>query len=140
MHLAQEASHLIQGGFNFAKIQAAQSLLAGAQTFYNSLKHVGEPVQEGLNEDNFAEDWKGEHKRVIMYSGCRDDQTSADAMIGGGHVGAMSWAFLDTMREYGNQSYLQILQNTRGRLQQKYTQVPQLSCGDVMDLNQSFFI
>jgi hypothetical protein len=101
---------------------------------------MGEPTQEGLNEDDFAEDWKGEHKRVIMYSGCRDDQTSADATIGGGHVGAMSWAFLETMRVYGNQSYLQILQNTRGLLRQKYTQIPQLSCGDVLDLNQYFYI
>jgi len=101
---------------------------------------MGEPQQEGLNEEGFAEDWKGEHKRVIMYSGCRDDQTSADATIGGGHVGAMSWAFLETMRTYGNQTYIQVLQNTRGLLKQRYTQIPQLSVGDMMDLNQPFYV
>lgn len=101
---------------------------------------MGEPQQEGLNEERFGEDWKNEHKRVIMFSGCRDDQTSADATIGGGHVGAMSWAFLETMRVYGNQTYIQVLQNTRGLLKQRYTQIPQLSVGDVMDLNGSLYI
>ena len=141
IHLATEASHLIQGGFSFEKIQAAQSLLAGAQTFYNSLKHMGEQQPEGLGEENFGGDWrKSENKRVIMYSGCRDDQTSADALIGGGHVGAMSWGFLESMREYGDQTYLQVLQNTRGLLRQKYTQIPQLSVGYQMDLNVPFYI
>ena len=140
VHLASQAQHLIQGGFSFAKVQEAQSLLAGAQTFFNSLKHMGEHTEPGLNEDQFTEDWKSEHKRVIMYSGCKDDQTSADAMIGGGHVGAMSWAFLETMRQYGNQTYLEVLQNTRGLLRQRYTQIPQLSVGYQMDLNQPFSI
>src|SRR6266700_427716 len=48
----------------------------------------------GHGEEHFVEDWKGEKKHVFMYSGCRDDQTSADATITGSHVGAMSWAFL----------------------------------------------
>ena len=77
---------------------------------------------------------------MIMYSGCRDDQTSADANIGGGHVGAMSWAFLETMRVYGNQTYIQVLQNTRGLLKPRYTQIPQMSVGDLLDLNQAFYV
>jgi hypothetical protein len=101
---------------------------------------MGEPQEEGLNEEHFEEDWKGEHKRVIMYSGCRDDQTSADATIGGGHVGAMSWAFLESMRVYGNQTYIQVLQNTRGVLKERYTQIPQLSVGDLMDLDQAMYV
>lgn len=140
IHLAREAQHLIQGGFSTTKVQAAQQLLAGAQSFFNSLRHVGEPHQEGLNEEHFREDWKSEQKRVIMYSGCRDDQTSADATISGNHVGAMSWAFLESMKAYGNQTYIQILQNTRGMLRQKYTQTPQMSVGYVMDLDQPFYV
>lgn len=54
------------------------------------------------------EDWRNEHKRAFMYSGCKDDQTSADASISGEHVGAMSWAFLQTMKTNPNQSYLQV--------------------------------
>ena len=72
-----------------------------------------------------------------MFSGCRDDQTSADASIGGEHVGAMSYAFLSTMKEKGaNQSYLEVLQNTRKVLKGKYTQVPQLSVQHEVDLNE----
>jgi len=96
-----------------------------------------------VGEEHFVEDWKSEHKRVIMYSGCKDDQTSADATIGGGHVGAMSWAFLKVMAEAGeggNLSYLQVLQNTRGLLQGTYTQIPQLSLGYEMDLNEPFTV
>jgi hypothetical protein len=143
MVLTQAAMHLIQGGFSVQKIQDAKQLLAGAQSFFNSLKHRNDPHEEGVGEENFVEDWKSEHKRVIMYSGCKDDQTSADATIGGGHVGAMSWAFLKTMREQGeggNLTYLEVLQNTRGALKGKYDQIPQLSLGYEMDLNTPFSI
>jgi hypothetical protein len=135
--------HLIQGGFTVQKVQDARQLIAGATSFFNSLKHRVDPGEEGVGEEHFVEDWKSEHKRVIMYSGCKDDQTSADATIGGGHVGAMSWAFLKTMAEQGeggNLSYLEVLQNTRGALKGKYDQIPQLSLGYEMDLNTPFSI
>ena len=140
IHLMSAASHLLEGGFNYNKVNDARELLSGAQSFFKSLKHMNDPVDEnGLGEEHFAEDWKAERKRVFMYSGCRDDQTSADATITGSHVGAMSWAFLQAMRYgYGGmeQTYVQVLQNTRGLLKNKYQQVPQLSVGIHMDLNQ----
>ncbi|OCK82871.1 peptidase C14 [Lepidopterella palustris CBS 459.81] len=144
IHLISAASHLIQGGFSYNKVNDARELLAGATSFFKSLHHMGQPQQEGLGEEHFVEDWAHEGKRVFMYSGCRDDQTSADAAISGSHVGAMSWAFLQAMRESGGsrgyqgaqQSYVDILQNTRRFLQGKYKQVPQLSVGVQMDLNQ----
>lgn len=45
-----------------------------------------------------------------MFSGCKDSQTSADAFIGGKHVGAMSWAFLECMKQdYDwNMSYVEV--------------------------------
>jgi metacaspase-1 len=43
-----------------------------------------------------------------MFSGCRDDQTSADANIQGMSEGAMSWAFLETMRRIPNPSYIEV--------------------------------
>ena len=108
LHLVQTAQNLLQGGFSVAKVNDAKQLFAGAQSFFQGLKHRGEPQQEGLGEEHFVEDWKDEHKRVFMYSGCRDDQTSADANIAGEHVGAMSWAFLQVMRSNPNQSYLSV--------------------------------
>lgn len=58
----------------------------------------------------FAADasYEGERKMVTMFSGCRDDQTSADANIGGMSEGAMSWAFLETMKRIPNPTYLQV--------------------------------
>ena len=91
-----------------SKVNDAKQLLAGASSFFQGLKHRTESQEEGLGEEHFMEDWRSEHKRVFMYSGCKDDQTSADASISGEHVGAMSWAFLQNMKHNPNQSYLQV--------------------------------
>ena len=138
MRLVGAASHLVQGGFNMDSMGDARQLLAGAQSLFKGLQHQGgKSDRYGLSEQDFAEEYEDEKRRnVYMYSGCRDDQTSADASISGSHVGAMSWAFLETMKEHGpKQSYLQVLQNTRRILKGRYTQVPQLSVGYEQDLN-----
>jgi hypothetical protein len=90
MGLVSAASHLLQGGFSAGKIRDAQVLLGGAKTFFNSLQHRGQPAktnQDGLGEEHFVEDWKGERKDVWMFSGCADDQTSADTSIAGAATG-----------------------------------------------------
>ena len=48
----------------------------------------------------------------------------------------MSFAFLKTMRENPQQSYINVLQNTRQLLEDKYSQIPQLSVGAQYDLKQ----
>ena len=108
LHLVSTASNLLQGGFSFSKVNDAKQLLAGAQSLFKGFTHRGEQQEEGLGEEHFQEDWNRENKRVWMYSGCKDDQTSADASISGEHVGAMSWAFLQTMQRDPNQSYVQV--------------------------------
>ena len=50
---------------------------------------------------------------VIMLSGCKDSQTSADATEAGRATGAMSWAFIKVLSEYSQLSYLQLLNATR---------------------------
>lgn len=136
--LLQEASSLIQGGFTMNKVVKAKELFAGANTFFKQIQHMGEQKEEGVGEENFVEDWKSEHKFVTMFSGCRDDQTSADATIGGTGVGAMSWAFLESMKRNPNPTYLNTLQQTRRILGDSgYKQVPQLSIGfKELDINQ----
>ena len=102
------------------------------------LRHKNDADEYGLGRvGGFEEEYRGEGpKAVWMYSGCRDDQTSADAAISGSHVGAMSWAFLECMKRFGTrQSYIQVLQNTRQILRGKYQQIPQLSVGYEQDLN-----
>lgn len=96
------------GGFSFNKLAEAEDLYAGATNFFRSFKHRGEQQAPGLGQDaNYAE-YEREHKMVTMFSGCRDDQTSADATIGGMSEGAMSWAFLQTMKRIPNPTFLQV--------------------------------
>lgn len=65
---------------------------------------------------------------VIMWSGSKDDQTSADASIANQATGAMSWAFITALKKNPQQSYVQLLNSIRDELQGKYSQKPQLSC------------
>jgi metacaspase-1 len=60
--LINAASSLLKGGFSASKIQ----------------------------EEHFVEDWKNEGKDVWMFSGCADDQTSADTSIAGAATGLSS--------------------------------------------------
>ncbi len=107
-HLLGEADQLFHGGFSFDKLAQAEDLYAGATNFFRSFKHRDESAPSGLdNDDDFAA-YAQEHKMVTMFSGCRDDQTSADAHIQGMSEGAMSWAFLETMKREANPSYLQV--------------------------------
>lgn len=106
--LLAHAQGLLQGGFSASKINDAKALFAGAQSFFSGLKHRGEHQEEGLGEEHFQEDWAHEGRSVFMFSGCRDDQTSADANIAGSHVGAMSWALLETLYSRPGQSYVEV--------------------------------
>ena len=145
MRLVGAANNLIQGGFSTQSLPEARQLLAGAQSFFKGFGHGeddGGDSKYGLDEQDFAEQYEKEKKKnVWMYSGCEDDQTSADATIKGSHVGAMSYAFLETMKKHGpEQSYIGVLQNTRQVLKGKYTQIPQLSVGYEQDLNYQIHI
>ncbi|KAJ4351856.1 uncharacterized protein N0V89_007200 [Didymosphaeria variabile] len=133
--LVGEAQGLIQGGFNFNKMGEARELFAGATSFFHGLKHMGEQEEEGLQNGEFVGQYGSENKMVTMFSGCRDDQTSADANIAGRSTGAMTWAFLQIMRSGETPTYAQTLQMTRQLLDQSnYTQIPQLSSGLDIDL------
>jgi len=78
---------------------------------------------------------------VIQFSGCRDEQCSADANIDGKSTGAMSWALITCIEEFGmNQTYTQLLGNIRSKLAAKYSQVPQMSTGHKMNMSGTKFI
>ncbi|KAH8723738.1 peptidase C14, caspase domain-containing protein [Phaeosphaeriaceae sp. PMI808] len=140
--LVGDAQRLIDGGFSYSKLGEAKQLLAGASSFFKGLKHMGEQEEEGLADGEFVGQYGSEMKMVTMFSGCRDDQTSADAHIGGEATGAMTWAFLETMRKEQSPSYARTLQLTRRLLgESNYAQIPQLSSGMDIDLeNMSLVI
>ncbi|OBZ87061.1 Metacaspase-1A [Choanephora cucurbitarum] len=83
---------------------------------------------------------KGSAADVIMFSGCKDDQTSADAFENGAATGAMSYAFTTALRQNRHQTYLQLLNSVRLILKQRYNQRPQLSSSHPMDMNLLFLI
>uniref|UniRef100_A0A6C0IRN6 Peptidase C14 caspase domain-containing protein n=1 Tax=viral metagenome TaxID=1070528 RepID=A0A6C0IRN6_9ZZZZ len=85
--------------------------------------------------------------KVVMLSGCTDSQTSADAqfkdasgnMVSGG---ALTYTFMNTLQtnKYAI-SYSNLLQGIRRSLKQNgYTQVPQLSSGQSLNLLTNFSI
>ncbi len=76
MACSWEASHLTY----FAE---AQDLYAGPASFFRGFKHMGESQPDGLGEGENYATYVREHKMVTMFSGWRDDQTSADANING---------------------------------------------------------
>ncbi|KAH6853118.1 metacaspase-1 [Chaetomium sp. MPI-CAGE-AT-0009] len=75
---------------------------------------------------------------VIMWSGSKDDQTSADATVASQATGAMSWAFVSALKQNPQQSYVQLLNSIRDVLETKYTQKPQLSCSHPLDTDLLF--
>lgn len=135
---------------NFLK-DAGQDLLS-AFTAYNKGDNSG--VMKGIkglfntvvNKDKAAQATEISKKTntsaadVISLSGCKDDQTSADAKEQGQSTGAMSYAFISVMRQNPNQSYLTLLQEMREILSAKYSQKPQLSASHPIDTNLKFII
>ena len=100
INLASSAVNLLRGGFSSAKIQDAKVLLGGAKTFFAGLQHrPAEDVNEhGLGEEKFIEPWKHEGKDVWMFSGCADNQTSADTSIAGAATGSCIFKCLNGYR------------------------------------------
>lgn len=81
------------------------------------------------------------HGDVMLFSGCRDDQTSADATISGKSTGAMTWALTTCLSKNRNQTFLQLLDNMRAELirpPRSFTQVPQLTTGRPLNLSVPF--
>lgn len=77
---------------------------------------------------------------VIMLSGSKDDQTSADTTEFGLATGAMSYSFINVMASQPNQSYISLLNNMRGAMTGKYSQKPQLSSSHPIDVNLKFIM
>ncbi|KAK4135943.1 hypothetical protein BT67DRAFT_440823 [Trichocladium antarcticum] len=75
---------------------------------------------------------------VVMWSGCKDEQTSADANIASKATGAMSHAFIEALTRNPKQSYVELLNSIREILENKYSQKPQLSCSHPLDTNLLF--
>ncbi|CAG8554385.1 2454_t:CDS:2 [Funneliformis caledonium] len=75
---------------------------------------------------------------IIMFSGCKDTQTSADAQEAGEATGAMSHALVKSLKKNPHPTYQELLNSIRDVLKAKYAQKPQLSTSHPMDMNSKF--
>ncbi|CAG8651204.1 25408_t:CDS:2 [Dentiscutata erythropus] len=94
----------------------------------------GQEIEEKIKITNYSA------ADVIMFSGCKDTQTSADIKEAGQSTGAMSYAFIKTLKAKKNQTYQELLNNIRDILSLKYTQKPQLSASHETDMNLPFYM
>lgn len=95
-----------------------------------------------VREDRHYDPSKG---KVVCFSGCRDDQYSADAFEGGQATGAMTYCFLQTMKKYRKKGKLPKMKDLIKELnvlikQKGYKQIPQLSTGCMVNFNEKFSV
>ena len=106
----------------------------GSEVSHQAKKHARRAIMESRNTTEAV---------VVMLSGCRDDQTSADTTLGNQATGAMSYSFIETMKgNAGSITYKELLHGMREVLHTKgpkeFAQFPQLSYGRPMDLEETF--
>lgn len=77
---------------------------------------------------------------VVMISGCKDDETSADAWIEDEWAGAMTTAFFKAIEKFGYEvTYLGLLEEMRDYLKKgEYPQLPQLSSNQKLKMVDIF--
>jgi len=124
-------------GLLTAGLAYASGNLGGAMS---SVMGLGKKFMNGRNVAEQNRATKSSPADVIMFSGCKDDQTSADANEAGVNTGAMSYAFTTALRQNRNQSYQQLLNTVRQILRDKYSQRPQLSSSHPIDVNLMFIL
>ncbi|KAH9972769.1 caspase domain-containing protein [Lactifluus volemus] len=130
-NLAAEAA---QGLFG-AVTSYARGDLGGVFTSVNTLF---KSATTGRNATQRARATKTSPADCISWSGCKDSQTSADAVEAGAATGAMSYAFILALTQQPQQSYQQLLVSIRSILGPKYAQRPQLSCSHPLDTSLLF--
>lgn len=120
-NLAKEAGQgILQAAGHYARGDVSSAL--------GSMFSVAKSAFKGNDAYEHTKRTKTSPADVIMWSGCKDEQTSADATIASQATGAMSHAFIAALNKNPQQSYVQLLNSIRDILEEKYSQKPQLSC------------
>jgi hypothetical protein len=93
--------------------------------------YLNSDTNNALLVDTYAADTKGD---VVCISGCKDSQTSEDAIIGGKYGGALTWSITTSFLTHGL-TWSQLVNNSRALLASSdYTQIPQFSSGRSIDM------
>ncbi|KAG5518068.1 hypothetical protein PMAC_003254 [Pneumocystis sp. 'macacae'] len=128
--LSDSANKLLREG------PSAKSVMGITSSIFKMVKKAAN-LNNNSQQAKYA---KASPAEVIMFSGCKDSQTSVDTCVRNQATGAMSWAFRNALLKIPNQSYLQLLNSIRCELYQRYDQKPQLSCSHPIDLNRLFIL
>mmetsp|Transcript_26504 Transcript_26504/g.40220 ORF Transcript_26504/g.40220 Transcript_26504/m.40220 type:complete len:513 (-) Transcript_26504:57-1595(-) len=94
------------------------------------------------NQSSWMEDLNPAHSQgdVVLISGCKDDQTSADAFQQGTAGGAMTQAFLTAYEQHPYCTYPELLQAIHQALKQRrFTQRPQLTASQPFNTQERIF-
>ncbi|KAJ5639208.1 uncharacterized protein N7484_007070 [Penicillium longicatenatum] len=130
-NLAKEAAQDLFSAISSYGQGDLSSMANTAIGFFKKAANGGQARQRTLQTKTSPAD-------VVMFSGSKDTQTSADTFQDGQARGALSWAFIKSLKQWPQQSYLQLLNAIRAELDGKYTQKPQLSCSHPLDVNLRF--
>ncbi|RHZ84486.1 hypothetical protein Glove_81g36 [Diversispora epigaea] len=130
--------NIIADGGN-ALLSAGMAYLKGdIKGITSTLTSFGKKATSGKQITEKNKKNKSSDADVIMFSGCKDSQTSADANEAGQNTGAMSHAFVKVLGRNLNISYQQLLNGIRDELSGKYSQKPQLSASHPIDMQLPF--
>lgn len=130
-NLAKEAGQGLLGIVSSYARNDIGGMMSTASSLFKKVTRGDDVYQKNIRTKTSPAD-------VIMWSGSKDTQTSADASIGGQATGAMSWAFITALKKNPNQSYVELLNSIRDELESKYSQKPQLSCSHPLDVNLQY--
>ncbi|KDO25271.1 hypothetical protein SPRG_09100 [Saprolegnia parasitica CBS 223.65] len=130
------AKKFLRAGLDFLRGDT-QAAKRGFQDAYSSFSAPPPPTSGPVAEKSIKE--KTTAGDVVLFSGCMDTQTSADAVIDGTATGAMSYAFIAAFEEHSMDiTYQELLRALRGFMLSKYSQIPQLSAGRAMRMDVKF--
>ena len=96
-----------------------------------------------LDYDNYSENEKQLETlgNVMMISGCTDYQTSTETVFNGKDSGALTWCFLEALKQTPNSTWRELVKSMRGILKKKnLDQIPQFSCGLFENFDSKVFI
>ncbi|ORY40486.1 peptidase C14 [Rhizoclosmatium globosum] len=129
---------LFKGGFSVNKLREAKKVMDDVKQLTQMLK--GSSVDDkGYKKENFLENAEEPAKEVYMIAGCIDDGTSTDAWMKGKATGALTFAFLSTIKKNPSVTFEQLLASLREfMVKEEMDQIPQLSCGHTVDPQTPF--
>jgi len=125
--------------FGMLALNAVMDVVTGKGKPEDIAKLFGKEVFNGvkgkiLEKENKVSVKNSSPADVIQLSGCKDEQTSADANIGGQATGAMSFALLAVMAKNHDITLLDLLLEIRTFMEEKnFTQIPQMCLAHKMD-------